>query len=110
MNPVLVMVESKKAYHSQKQNTISEFTEKGWFNAPLPQPGQKLVDQKLATLTYATGQDLDMLDNGYFQDFVASLRTTYARPSRWKVGELLLDSCYDLWRPRSSNTTTGHKS
>ena len=95
LNPALVMVKSKKAYHSQKQNTISEFTEKGWFDAPLPQPRQKLVDQKLATWIYATGQDLDMVDNGYFQDFVASLRTTYAPPSRWKVGESLLDSCYD---------------
>ena len=36
-----------------------------------------------------------MVDNGYFHDFVASLRTTYAPPSRWKVGESLLDSCYD---------------
>ena len=36
-----------------------------------------------------------MVDNGYFQDFVASLRTTYAPPSQWKVGESLLDSCYD---------------
>ena len=26
---------------------------------------------------------------------MASLRTTYAPPSRWKVGESLLDSCYD---------------
>ena len=95
LNPALVMVKSKKAYHSQKQITISEFTEKGSFDAPLPQPRQKLVDQKLATWIYATGQYVDMVDNGYFQDFVASVRTTYAPPSRWKVGELLLDSCYD---------------
>ena len=95
LNPSLVMVKSKKAYNSQKQNTISEFTEKGWFDAPLPQPRQKIVDQKLATWIYATGQDVDMVDNGYFQDFVASLRTTYAPPSRWKVGESRLDSCYD---------------
>ena len=95
LNPALVMVKSKKAYHSQNQNTISEFSEKGWFDASLPQPRQKLVDQKLATWIYATGQALDMVDNGYFQDFVASLRTTYAPPLRWKVGESLLDSCYD---------------
>ena len=77
----LVMVKSKKAYHSQKQNAISEFTEKGCFDALLPQPRQILVDQILATWTYATGQDLDMADKGYFQDFVAALRTTYAPPS-----------------------------
>ena len=37
LNPALVMVKSKKAHHSQKQNNIFEFTEKGWFDAPLPQ-------------------------------------------------------------------------
>ena len=29
LNPSLVMAKSKKAYNSQKENTISEFTEKG---------------------------------------------------------------------------------
>ena len=95
LNPALVMVKINKAYHSQKQNTISEFTEKGWFDAPPQQPRQKCVDQKLATWIYATGQDLDMGDEGLFQDFVAYLRTMYAPPSRLKVGESLLDSCYD---------------
>ena len=100
MNPSLVMTKIKKAYNCQKQNIISEFTKKGWFDAPLLQPRQKIVDQKLSTWMYATGQDLDMVENGYFQDFVASLRTTYAPPSRWKVSESLLDHATTVWRPR----------
>ena len=75
MNPTathsLSIATEVQACNFQKLNTISEFTEKGWFDAPLPQLRQKIVDQKLA------GQELDMVENGYFHDFVASLRTTY---------------------------------
>ena len=59
-------------------------------------PVRKSWTKKLSTWMYATGQDLDMAvwwRMAIFRAFVALLRTTYAPPSRWKMGELLLDSC-----------------
>ena len=71
LNPSLGMVKGKSTDKDEKQSTISEFTEKGWFDYPQPAMRQKIVDQ--SRWMYATRHDLAKTENGYFHDFVATL-------------------------------------